>query len=650
MLLFVCSLLTVLIQQSAAFYLPGVAPTTYHRDDEIRLFVNHLTPSLFSANIDTNQNFLYSYDYYYPKLHFCKPQNDEVSRQPESLGSIIFGDRIYNSPFHINMLQEKQCETLCNSVIPGEDAKFVNELISNGFSQNWIIDGLPVARKTEEEQNFYGLGFQLGSVQVNNFLAPANLELKEKPKQEKRKNTVMLNSVEHLYFNNHYDIHIDYHEREDNEFRIVGITVEPKSMDRSSFTCDSRLNGLQLSETDDNDVFFTYSVFFHSSETPWATRWDKYLNNYNPTIEWFSLITFTIIVVVLSFFLFFQLSKNIKNDFLRYNEFNLDDNSFDNVDSGWKLNHGDVFRIPSNSMLLSILIGSGVQLFFMTTSILVLASLGFLSPSSRGSLPTMIFLLYAVFGFIGSYTSMGVYKFFNGLYWKANLILTPILVPSTILSFMIIINLFLTCAHSSDAIPFTTLLMMIFFWIIFSLPLSFAGSLISFKSCKWNEHPTKTSEIQRSIPFQPWYLKVVPASLIGGIFPFGSIAVELYFIYSSLWFNQIFYMFGFLLLSFLLLILTTALITILITYQSLSLENWKWQWRSFIIGGLGCSIYIFIHSILFTQFKLRSIVTIVLYVGYSFLLSMIAALITGSIGFMANMYFVRKIYSSIKVD
>lgn len=36
-------------------------------------------------------------------------------------------------------------------------------------------------------------------------------------------------------------------------------------------------------------------------------------------------------------------------------------------ESGWKLVHGDVFRPPRYHMLLSALIGTGVQLFGLTT-------------------------------------------------------------------------------------------------------------------------------------------------------------------------------------------------------------------------------------------------------------------------------------------
>eukprot|EP01047_Picozoa_sp_COSAG01_P035238 COSAG01_NODE_2690_length_7247_cov_30.101567_8_plen_77_part_00 len=46
--------------------------------------------------------------------------------------------------------------------------------------------------------------------------------------------------------------------------------------------------------------------------------------------------------------------------------------------------HGDVFRSPKNPNLLSVVIGSGVQLITMSLITLAFAVLGFLSPANRG--------------------------------------------------------------------------------------------------------------------------------------------------------------------------------------------------------------------------------------------------------------------------
>ena len=109
-------------------------------------------------------------------------------------------------------------------------------------------------------------------------------------------------------------------------------------------------------------------------------------------------------------------------------------------DSGWKLVHGDVFRPPKHTLLLSVLLGSGSQLFMMvgaTTSTApknylltaVFALLGFLSPSNRGALGTVMIILYVFFGFVGGFVSSYTYKNLGGENWKLNIALTPILVP-----------------------------------------------------------------------------------------------------------------------------------------------------------------------------------------------------------------------------
>lgn len=44
-------------------------------------------------------------DYYNERFHFCEPEGGP-RKQPESLGSILFGDRIFNSPYDVSMTLE----------------------------------------------------------------------------------------------------------------------------------------------------------------------------------------------------------------------------------------------------------------------------------------------------------------------------------------------------------------------------------------------------------------------------------------------------------------------------------------------------------------------------------------------------------------
>ena len=102
-------------------------------------------------------------DYYNPAFHFCEP-DEGPKKQPESLGSILFGDRIFNSKFdvrlhlyglslvstdcfsQIEMLRENgTCRILCTTNVPPEDAKFINDRIKEDYALNWLIDGLPAA-------------------------------------------------------------------------------------------------------------------------------------------------------------------------------------------------------------------------------------------------------------------------------------------------------------------------------------------------------------------------------------------------------------------------------------------------------------------------------------------------------------------------
>lgn len=611
-----------------AFYLPGVAPTDYDKGQKIPLFVNHLTPSLHHLS-NTNSRtksgtYVYSYDYYYPKFHFCVPEGGP-KKQLELLGSIIFGDRIFSSPFEINMLEDKSCEQLCSAEYSKIDSAFVNRNIRAGYNHNWIIDGLPAAKKVYEEKTkseFYGSGFRMGEIEDENV----------------------------PYLANHFEINIEYHQRGD-KYRVVGVTVHPVSLDRSKVKdknlCSNDLPKVQLSKDKDSKVIFTYSVAFTASETAWATRWDKYLHVYDPKIQWFSLLNFALIVVILGLIIAHILVRTLSNDIVKYNEVNLDDDISD--ESGWKLVHGDVFRPPKHKMILSVLVGSGVQIFLMTFVSIVFALFGLLSPSNRGSLSTFMFVLYTFFSIIASFVSGYLYRFFGGEDWKLNLVLTPTLVPGVLFVIFILLNFFLIYVNSSGAIPVGTMLAIVVIWFVVSVPLSVVGSVLASKRPLLTV-PVRTNQIPRQVPKQPWYLRTIPVMLIAGIFPFGSIAVEMYFIYTSLWFNRIYYMFGFLFLCIILMVLTTALISILMVYYTLCSENHQWHWKSIFVGG-GCAIYVFVHSFFLTGGEsFGGMTSIVLYVGYSLVISLLVFVCCGAIGFLSSLVFVRRIYGQIKID
>merc|ERR1712238_574096 len=70
---------------------------------------------------------------------------------------------------------------------------------------------------------------------------------------------------------------------------------------------------------------------------------------------------------------------------------------------------------------------------------------------------------------------------------------------------------------------------------------------------------------------------------------------ELFFIMTSLWMDQYYYVFGFTLLVFFILLITCAEVTVLLVYYQLCRENHRWWWFSFFTGG-SVSFYVFAYS------------------------------------------------------
>ncbi|KAG0649444.1 Endomembrane EMP70 [Hyphodiscus hymeniophilus] len=625
---------------SSAFYLPGVAPTSYKEGDLVPLNVNRLTP--VGSQTDGTLRSVVSFDYYRPAFHFCRPE-PKPEYVSESLGSILFGDRIMTSPFELKMAMNETCKVLCDEKkFDQSSAHFVNRRIAQGFALNWFVDRLPAGQLIEDEvtkTRFYSQGFALGSSDEKN-----------------------------MHLNNHHDILIDYHKVSDGQLRVVGVIVQPDSRLKQTNADgtpldDCGLNGppLILSEDAETAVQWTYSVYWRESPTAWATRWDKYLHVFDPKIHWFSLINSAIIVIFLTITVVSILFQALRKDIQRYNRLdsiNLDDLSGTSAaiedgvqeDSGWKLVHGDVFRTPSSPLILSVFLGNGAQLFVMTGFTIVFALLGFLSPSNRGSLGTIMILLYTVLGFIGGYTSARVYKSFGGEKWKLNIALTPLLVPGIVFSTFFLLNLFLWAKASSGAVPFTTMLVIVGIWFLISVPLSFAGSWVGFRQPPVMP-PVHTNQIPRQIPPGTTYMRPIPSMLLVGILPFGAIFVELYFIMSSIWFSKVYYMFGFLFLCYVLMIITCAAVTVLMVYFLLCSENYHWQWRAFMTAGASAG-YVFANALIYwvTKLQLGGLAGSVLYIGYSALISFLFFILTGTIGYFSSWAFVHKIYGSIKVD
>ena len=202
---------------------------------------------------------------------------------------------------------------------------------------------------------------------------------------------------------------------------------------------------------------------------------------------------------------------------------------------------------------------------------------------------------------------------------------------------------------SSAAVPIGTLIILLILWLGVATPLVYLGAWYGAKSEL--KSPIKVNIIPRVVPEVPWYLHPVCTILLGGILPFFAVFTETYVILSSVWLHEYYYMFGFLSLVFIVLIIVCSEIAIVFVYFQLSSEDFNWWWRSFLTVG-SSGLYLFVYSIFYfsSRLDMSNSVSILMYFGYMFLASFSLFILAGSIGFIACLFFIYHIYSSIKIE
>lgn len=639
------------------------------------------------------------YDYY--SLPHCRP--DKIVRSAENLGEVLRGDRIENSPYKAAMREEGECRVLCRlAALSREDADAFRSRVADGYKVNMILDNLPVAmvlaRKDEEGrpvkayERGYPVGFMAaggGGVLKEEDDDSGGGGKDEKEKQKKRdKKKKKKGDGQRAFLNNHLSFTILYNRDPATDLsRVVGFEVEPMSVkhsyegewssegDGGSAQSSPALTTCKPPSGDNNggggvsrsappqpvspgeEVIFTYDVRFSPSDIRWATRWDTYLRMGEAQIHWFSIINSVMIVLFLSGMVAMILARTLRRDIAQYNALEaaavLEDGGAGGGgadETGWKLVHGDVLRPPPRAGLLAALVGTGVQLAGMTTVTVVFAVLGFLSPANRGGFTTAAVLLFVAMGALGGHAAGRLYKLCRGDGWKGMTAAAALLFPGFLAVVFFALNLLVWSQKSSAAVPFGTLVALFALWLGVSVPLVFVGSYLGFRAPA-PEDPVRTNKIPRQVPEQPWYMHPLFAALVAGVLPFGAVFIELFFLLTSVWLHQYYYLFGFVALVFLILCLTCAEITVVLAYFQLCSEDYRWWWRSYLTSGASAA-YLLAYSAFYFQSKLEidALVPTILYFSYMTTISAGFFVLTGTVGFLATLVFVRVIYSSLKLD
>lgn len=622
---------------------PGVSPEDYKNTEPIAIYVDL---------VESRKNPI-PYDYY--DLPFCNPPLEssfaKIKRERRNLGSRLQGHDLQVSPYKLRVKENLECTPLCSVTMDTSNLRWIRKLIKAQYRVQLQLDRLPVLMRSKE-YNYAVRGYPVG------FQAPASFQALE---------------TGEYYLFNHLKFLITYHEDPKlfEGVRITGFDVHPVSMkhelptdpsenvneNTKLSTCDGTVQNdpsqylpLRMTGTLALPIAYSYEVQWESSPLLWADRWDVYLIGApDDDLHYFSIVNSLMIVLFLTGAIGTIMIRTLRKDIAVYNEMESLDESQE--ETGWKLVHGDVFRPPTTMPLcLSILVGNGAQICTAFGLAMICAVLKWLNPIQKGQTLTALLILYVLCGSVSGYISARIYKFSGQTNWKFNILLTATILPGSLVSVFMILNIFLSFAGAATAVSFFTIVKLFLLWVCVSTPLVFIGGFLGFKADKI-EVPTKTNQIARIVPTLPWHVQLHYTIPMGGILPFGAVCIELAFIMSALWLHQIYYVMGFLLAVLLILIATCAQVSIVLTYLQLCAENHRWYWNSFwqcaSAGG-----YLFLYSLWFLSSRLEmvGILPVVIYLTYMAMISICFSMVCGSVGFLAAFAFTRSIYGAVKVD
>lgn len=536
--------------------------------------------------------------YKYFALPFCRP-DVEVETHAEGLGEALQGYELVKSKVAFNYTRSVPGPAvICTRTLTRHDLALFRHAIEQHYWYQLFVDDLPVWGMVGEHQ------------------------------------------VEHHrhFLYTHLAFKIAY-----NGDRII--SVELASIDKKV--------ELLATQDADFDVTFTYSVEWHATDASFEKRFDKYLDEhfFEHQIHWFSVFNSFMMVVFLVGLVAMILMRTLRKDYARFaREDDLDEDERVGDERGWKQVHGDVFRPPQRLVLFAALIGTGTQLATMVLFVVLCAIAGTYYVK-RGTLVTAAVLAYAVTSFIAGFVGGALYSRNGGRLWIANMVTIAGLFPGTILSIGFALDWIAVAYQSLASVPIGTMIVVVLLWALVAFPLTLMGTILGKHRAGERKVPCRVNPVPRHIPPRPWYASQLVHILAGGVLPFGSIFIEMYFVFTAFWHYKYYYVYGFLLLVYAILVIVTACVTIVSSYFLLNAEDYRWQWTSFL-SGASTGLYVYLYALYFFHFKtgMTGFFQTAFYFGYTAMFSVALAILTGSIGYFGSSMFVHALYAQLKIE
>lgn len=411
----------------------------------------------------------------------------------------------------------------------------------------------------------------------------------------------------------HLSITLMYYPKNNDSAYIVGLRVEA-----SPFAC--------------NDTW-SYEVHWEESKIRWASRLDAYADG--KQVDMTSVIYSMFLVAALLLSVSGILTRTVRRDLLTPEE-----NEEEDSPIAWKNLGHDVFRPVSNSIAFADIIGSGTFLLILTITVLAMGAFSIMFIADRGWFFGPILLWVVIAAFLGGTCTGLVYQSASLRKDKGNLTNLNLAYMTGHLSVVPLV--ILMTLREEKATDFFALLAI---WLSILLPPMFLG-------VRWGNRerspPLPFSEIPRQIPLSRPIARLGFAMFYTGLCTCFVFLVQLYHVLNSLWYGHVIVTLAFVLLTFLLTLMTASLSTIVFCYLHLQEEDYRWRWRSVFTSGSG-AICMFISCCLWAGIHVHE-ESRATFLVYSLVFSCIFFLCTSVVGYCATSLFVHYIYAQIKLD
>ena len=432
--------------------------------------------TVFLGSIGPLHNVQEKYDFSYSGLCTGRAAlaSDQVYR---SLSDQLLGNSYIESGIHINYLEPVARFKYCSTSVDTEKLLTIKYLVMAAFYMELKIDGLPI----------WSL---LG-------------------KSEKGKDLL----ATHRRFELHY-----------NDDRIIFVNL-------------TLLDFVDLDEPHAK-IDLYYSVEWIKSNENFNTRFQYYMDTgfFGHRIKWLSILNSATITLLMTGLVFAIILKTVRNDYTRYTQheanFELEQDFYDEY--GWKLVSGDVFRRPPRLLVLSGLVGTGVQFLVIAAGILLYFVSG-KAYEAESSILNYILVFYGITSFLSGYFAAKEFSIYSGNNWLGSFLFTILVWPLALCAIGAVINTVAILYSSTKAVAFTGMLYLFSLWMLVVVPLTLFGYLLGKSMYHNYEFPSRANPIPRQIPPKKWYFSRNCLILYGGIVPFGVIFVELRFILSAIW-------------------------------------------------------------------------------------------------------------------